>query len=289
MSQLRKRGSVKRLVVAVLLMTLAIACSRAREYELRGQILAVDRGRREITIKHEDIKGFMPGMTMPFKVRDERLLEGREPGDLVLATLVVEDASGYLKTIERTGHAALTETPRLPHADILDVGDTVPDTPLVDETGAARPLSAWRGKALAVTFIYTRCPLSDFCPLMDRQFAEVQQLIAEDPSLRGRVHLLSVSFDPAYDTPPVLETHARKVGADPATWSFMTGDDADVATFAARFGVAITREGSDPANVVHNLRTAVIDGNGRLVKVINGMQWAASELVADLRTAVAAR
>jgi protein SCO1 len=249
----------------------------------------VDRARGEITIKHEDIKGFMPGMTMPFKVRDEHLLDGRAPGDLVRATLVVEDSTGYLKAIERTGHAPVTDAPKLPHADILAPGDEVPDTTLVDETGAARHLSEWRGRAVAVTFIYTRCPLPDFCPLMDRQFAEVQRIVGDDQAMRGRVHLLSVSFDPGYDTPEVLGTHAKKVGADPGTWSFLTGDEDDVATFAARFGVAVSRQGSDPANVVHNLRTAVIGPDGRLVKVINGMQWAAADLAADLRTAVASR
>ena len=287
----RQCGSaVRRICTAILVLTVAAACGRGREYELRGQILAVDSARREITIKHEDIKGFMPGMTMPFKVRDAALLEGRTPGDLVRATLVVEDSQGYLKSIERTGHAPLADRPpaRRP-ADALNPGDEVPDMALVDETGATRRLSEWRGRTLAVTFIYTRCPLPDFCPLIDRQFAEVQQIITDDAGLRGRVQLLSISFDPGYDTPAVLATHAKKVGADPATWSFLTGDQADVESFAAHFGVSIMREGADPGNVVHNLRTAVIDANGRLVKVINGVQWGPSELAIELRSAVAAR
>jgi protein SCO1 len=275
---------------AVLVVALTAACSRGREYELRGQILAVDPARSEITIKHEDIKGFMPGMTMPFKVKDAALLAGRTPGDLVRATLVVEDSTGFLKSIERTGHAPLTEAPPArPHVDALSPGDAVPDVDLVDETGATRRLSEWHGRTLAVTFIYTRCPLPDFCPLMDRQFAEVQRVITDDAGLRGRVQLLSVSFDPVYDTPTVLATHAKKVGADPGTWSFLSGEEADVESFGGRFGVSIMREGADPNNVVHNLRTAVIDANGRLVKVINGIQWEPSELVAELRSAVDTR
>jgi protein SCO1 len=273
-----------------LALSLSAACSRGREYELRGQILAVDSVRREITIRHEDIKGFMPGMTMPFKVRDASLLEGRAPGELVRATLVVEDSAGYLKAIERTGHAPLTDTPApRPHVAALSAGDEVPDAALVDDTGAPRRLSEWRGRALAITFIYTRCPLPDFCPLMDRQFAQVQQIVSEDAELRGRVHLLSISFDPGFDTPTVLATHAKKVGADPATWSYMTGAEADIESFAAQFGVSIVREGSDPTSVVHNLKTAVVDTSGRLVKVIGGMQWAPSELVGELRSAVGAR
>ncbi len=274
----------------MLVLALTAACGRGREYELRGQILAVDSTRGEITIKHEDIKGFMPGMTMPFKVRDGALLVGRTPGDLVRATLVVEDSAGYLKSIERTGHAPLAELPPArPHVDALSPGDEIPDVELLDDTGATRRMSEWRGRTIAVTFIYTRCPLPDFCPLMDRQFAEVQQVITDDADLRGRVQLLSISFDPAYDTPAVLATHAKKVGADPATWSFLTGEQTDVESFAAHIGVSIMREGADPANVVHNLKTAVIDAKGRLAKVINGIQWEPSELVTELRRASGAK
>lgn len=272
------------------MLSLAAACGRGREYELRGQILAVDAARREITIKHEDITGFMPGMTMPFKVRDAALLEGRVAGDLVRATLVVENSEGYLKAIDRIGHAPLTELPPArPEVDALHKGDEIPDVALVDETGATRQMRDWRGRTLAVTFVYTRCPLPDFCPRMDRQFADVQQLVMDDPALGGRVQLLSISFDPEYDTPAVLATHAKKVGADPAAWNFLTGEQADVESFAALLGVSVMREGSDPGSVVHNLRTAVIDANGRLVKVMNGMQWTPSELVIELRGAVAVR
>jgi protein SCO1/2 len=290
MHQKRQPPSLGVIAFVALAVTLSPACSRGRSYELRGQIVAIDPGRQEITIKHEDITGFMPGMTMPFKVSDPSLLDGRTAGDLVRATLLVDDSRGVLTAIERTGHAPLTERPpaRLP-AEPLKPGDAVPDTALVDESGATRRLSDWRGRAVAVTFIYTRCPLPDFCPLMDRQFAQVQQMVAGDATLRERVHLLSVSFDPAYDTPAVLATHARKVGADPATWNYLTGEQPAIDEFAAHFGVSIMREGSDPGGVVHNLRTAVVDPNGRLVRIINGMQWAPSELVTGLRSAAGGR
>jgi len=105
-------------------------CSYGHKFDLQGQIVAVDRGRLELTIKHEDIRGFMPGMTMPFKVRDPRLLEGREPGDLVKATLVVENANAYLTSVERIGHAELDEPPPPPRVDVLEPGQPVPDVPL---------------------------------------------------------------------------------------------------------------------------------------------------------------
>ncbi len=128
----------------------------------------------------------MPGMTMPFKVKDAALLQGRAPGDLIRATLVVEDAQGYLKAIERTGHAPVTERPAAhPPVAMLEPGDEVPDVALIDESGATRRLSEWRGRTLAITFIYTRCPLPDFCPLMDRQFADVQQIVTDDEACAG--------------------------------------------------------------------------------------------------------
>lgn len=261
------------------------ACSRARQYELRGQILAVDRARQELTIKHEDIRGFMPGMTMPFKVKDPRLLDGQKPGDLVQATLVVQDANAYLSSVARTGHAALTEAPPTPRVELLESGQPVPDVELTDEAGLPHRLSDWRRRVVVVTFIYTRCPLPDFCPRMDQQFKTVQREILADAGMRDRYTLLSVSFDPAFDTPPVLAAHARQVGADPRLWRFMTGDRDTVAAFASRFGTSIIRDGSDAASVTHNLRTAVIASDGTLLTVLHGNEWTAAELMHALRQA----
>ena len=263
----------------------AAACSRAREYELRGQVLAVDRERQEITIKHEDIRGFMPGMTMPFKVKDPGLLDGREPGDLVKATLVVEDVNGYLSTLERTGHAEVVVPAPTPRVNLLEPGQRVPDVRVIDEAGTAHPLSAWRGRVLAVTFTYTRCPLPDFCPRMDRHFHAVQGELLADPALRDRVALLSVSFDPAFDTPQVLAAHARRLQADPRVWHFVTGEQEEIAGFAARFGISVVRDSSNTADVTHNLRTAVIASDGTLVTVFTGNEWTPADLMNALRQA----
>jgi protein SCO1/2 len=261
------------------------ACSQERQYELRGQVLAVDRARQELTIKHDDIRGFMPGMTMPFKVKDRRLLDGREPGDLVQATLVVRDANAYLSSVARTGHAPLTEAPPAPRVDLLEPGQPVPDLDLIDEAGGRRRLSDWRGRVLAVTFIYTRCPLPDFCPRIDQRFKTVQDDILADAAARDRYTLLSVSFDPAFDTPPVLAAHARQVGADPRIWRFVTGDRDPVAALASRFGTSIIREGSDADSITHSLRTAVIGSDGTLRTVLPGTEWTPAELLRALRQA----
>jgi protein SCO1/2 len=263
------------------------ACSRApeaRQYEVRGQILSLDTGRREVLVDHEDIPGFMPAMTMPYRVSDVALLEGKQPGDLITATLVVEEVDAYLSSMTTTGHAPIKNPgagPAITDADLLKPGDAVPDAALIDEQGAARPLSSLRGHRAAITFIYTRCPLPDFCPLMDRHFARIQEAIRTSPDLAD-VRLVSITLDPEFDTPPVLQKHAQAVGAAPGTWTFLTGSRGELLALAKRFGVT-TEPGESDAVVVHNLRTAVIDAEGRVVSVTSGNMWTPAELVADLK------
>ena len=264
------------------------ACSRApevRQYEVRGQIVSLDAARREVLVDHEDIPGFMPAMVMTYKVGDAALLERKQPGDLITATLVVEEVDAYLSSMTTTGHAPIRNPgagPAITDADLLKTGDPVPDAALIDETGAARPLSSLKGHRVALTFIYTRCPIPDFCPLMDRHFGRIQQEIRSSPDLAD-VRLVSITLDPEFDTAPVLRKHAQAVGAAPATWTFLTGSRDEVLALAKRFGV-ITEPGESAAVVVHNLRTALIDAEGRVAIVHSGNMWTPAELVADLRT-----
>jgi protein SCO1 len=285
-SERRATVTIVRTFLSLALATSAILCGcvRSSHYELRGQVLAVDRTRQEITIKHGDVQGFMPGMTMPFKVSDGKLLDGVEVGDLVRATLVVKDSTGFLSSVERTGHEAVTEQAPS-YTRVLEPGQKVPEVKLVDDTGADRALSDWRGKVLAVTFIYTRCPYPDFCPRMDRQFKAVQADILKDAQLRDHAALLSVSFDPAFDTPTVLARRAKELGADASVWHFATGDPAAIAAFASQFGVSIVREGTNAESVTHNLRIAVIGSDGTLLKMYTGNEWTPAELTEALRQA----
>ncbi len=237
-------------------------------------------------MNHADIPGFMPAMTMPYKVRDASLLKGRTPGELIAATLVVEESDAYLQQIKHEGVAALPDERPAVHAmDLLGVGETVRDAALVDQSGVRRSLGDWRGQVLAVTFVYTRCPLPNFCPLMDRHFAAVQTQVRSSPDLQGRVHLVSVTLDPEYDTPAVLLRHAGRLKADPAVWSLLTGSREQIETFASQFGVSVVRENAQPSELVHNLRTAVIDGNGRLATMLSGSEWEPSALIAEIRNA----
>jgi protein SCO1 len=275
-------------LVSFLLLCSACAKER-REVELRGVVVSVDVPKREITIQHEDIPRFMPSMTMPFKVRDVRLLEGRVPGDLVRGTLVVENADAHLRTLERTGSAPVPAATSPALSKTLTPGAEVPDARFLDDRGNTRRLSGWRGQALAVSFIYTRCPLPNFCPLMDLHFKAVQTVVLREPDLRGRVRLLSVSFDPTHDQPQVLAARAKQLGADPAVWSYLTGERAEIARFASRFGVSIMPTDPETQEIVHNLRTAVIDADGRLTTILSGNEWTPPDLVAELRKAIGRR
>jgi protein SCO1 len=284
------KGVLKQLRL-MLILVLVARCSaapgqEARQYQLRGQVLAVVPDRQELTVKHDDIPGFMPAMTMAYRVKDGKLLQGLSRGDFISATLNVQDAEAWLSAIQRTGHADVTDTAPVPRVmDVLEPGEPVPDTVLQDERGQPRRLIDWRDRAVAVTFIYTRCPMPDFCPLMERQFAEAQRLIASDPTLAGAVHLVAVTFDPRHDTPDVLKAHARARGADPRVWTYLTGTPASIEDIASRFGVSVMREQTDSETLTHNLRTAVIDPRGRLVKIYSGSDWTAATLVEDLREA----
>jgi protein SCO1/2 len=275
-----------------------------RNYELRGQVVALRPEIREVRLAHDEIPGYMPAMTMSFGVKDPRLLQPLERGDLIRATLVVTSDDAWLAAVEKTGHAAVPEpgpeaaesAAAPPPPDLLDPGQAVPDERFTDHTGRPFSLSDLRGRAVAVTFTYTRCPLPTFCPLMDRRFAETQRLVQARDDLRGRVQLLSVTLDPAFDTPAVLFDHARSLGADPATWRFVTGAHETLDRFATRFGVSVVRETgggtgsggpgagstSGAGAITHNLRTAVIAPDGRLSQVFAGAEWTAETLVEAL-------
>ena len=269
----------------------ATACNRTsptKEYQLTGQILDVKPDTKEVLVKHEDIPGFMPAMTMPYRVQDAQVLAGKEAGDLITATLVVGETEAHLSRIDKTGHAPVENTsgPAITDSQILKTGEPVPDTKLVDENNAPRPLTSLKGHRVALTFMYTNCPQPDFCPLMDRNFVAVQNEIKKTPGL-GDVRLVSISFDPANDTPAVLKAHAKTLQADPAVWHFVTANKAEITAFAARFGVTAETGADGPGVITHNLSTAIIAPDGALVKIRSGNSWTPADLIADLEAAPA--
>jgi protein SCO1/2 len=266
---------------------LALQCTRPapKQYPIDGQILAVALERKELTIKHNDIAGLMPAMTMSFPVSDPKLLEGRTPGELVTGTLEVDDAFGKIIALTHVGSAPMPEVESTMAALLLSVGDPVPDAALIDQANQRRSLSEWHGSFAIVTFIYTQCPLPNFCPLMDQNFRTLQGELADDPVLRGRVKLITITFDPAHDTPAVLAEHARKLKADPAVWTMLTGDQVTIDRVAARFGISAFRPTDGPAQITHNLRTAIISPDGKLLQVYSGNEWTPGTILSDLRAA----
>jgi protein SCO1/2 len=283
-----------RTIIALAALGLAAACNRepdARTYQLTGQILVVKPETNEVLVKHEDIPGFMPAMTMPYTVSDPAIIKDRVAGDLITATLTVAPNNAFLSAITKTGSAPLPEDARTtipPAANVhlLKSGDAVPATTLTDHDGQPVALTEFKGSATAITFIYTRCPLPQFCPLIDRRFAEVQKLAAADPALAGKIRLVSISFDPQFDRAEMLRAHAKKLGADPQVWRFATADEATVDRLAAEFGVNVIRE--KDGTITHNLRTAIVDPAGRVSSIVDANAWTADELLAGLKNALAA-
>ena len=281
-------------VLVLIAVVTGAACSappppaKVREYPLTGEVLAVKPDRSEVQVKHDEVKGFMEPMTMWFNVKEPRLLDGITPGDVIGATLVLTAEDSYLTAIRKTGSRPPGEAsapPPVP-AEILPIGAAVPDITFTDEAGQPRRLSSYRGTYTLLTFIYTRCPLPDYCPRMNAHFAAVQRGLQAAPLLSRNVRLISVSFDPEFDTPARLAAKAGELGADPELWHFVTAPRADVDAFGAKLGLSVIREGADGSNITHNLRTVLLDRDGKLARTYNGKEWVPEEVVRDLQALV---
>ena len=165
------------------------------------------------------------------------------------------------------------------------MGAPVPNQAFIDQDGTHVSLADFRGDAVVVTFVYTSCPMPEFCPRMDQNFAKMQEKLKANGNLL-KTHLLSVSFDPQIDTPAVMKEHAARLGADPKLWSFVTGDRDEIDKWGAGFGLSVSRAMNDPRDITHNLRTALLDRQGNLVQVYNGNEWTPEQVVADIRVMV---
>lgn len=283
-------------VLSLCLILAAAGCSKAperRTFTLQGQVQSLDAPRKMLVVKHEEIKGFMPAMTMPYEAADAALLNGLAPGDLINAQLEVFSNGAHLTAIKKVGTAPLEKpADAAPTAsagfELLKPGEPVPAGKFLDQDGRARTFAAFKGAPVVMTFIYTSCPLPTFCPLMDRHFATLQNTLAKDPSLKN-VQLVTVSFDPATDTPAVLKKHGKSLDADFTRWTFLTGDRDDVDQFAARFGVSIGRALNDAKDITHNLRTAIVKADGTLDKVYTGNEWSPDAVIKDLKGLAAGR
>jgi protein SCO1/2 len=277
-----------------LLSLIASGCSKSRETEivtfpLRGEVVRIDSAKLTVTVSHQAIPNYMNAMTMPFRVHDPGLLRGLAVGDSIQATLAVSHTESWLEGISAAGKGevrpALTAD-QIITARVFRTGEIFPDESLINQDGKAVRLSSFRGKVLALTFIYTRCPLPDFCIRMSSHFARVQKVLQGEPALAGKWHLLSVSFDPKFDRPVVLRRYAGEYGADFSTWDFVTDPDTMgpvIRTLADGLGLEYSE---DEGLIDHNLRTVIIDPEGKLFKVLTGNEWKPEELAAEIRRLV---
>jgi len=282
------------LFVALILLSLLTGCGRRRptnekRYPIKGKVIAVDKSVRAATISHEDIPGYMPGMTMEFTIKNDADLEIMKPGDQITGTLVVDDISSWVEITAITeGGAGLTPTSVVPGEP--KPGDAIPDFELINQDGKAIRFSQYKGKALALTFVYTRCPQPDQCTLMSSNFAAVDLELQKEPAVYAESHLLTISFDPEYDTPKVMRSYGashtgRYADEKFEHWEFITGSPDEVKHIAEFFGLRYFKDSSTgEEQVMHSLRTAVIDPNGKLVKLYRGNEWKPAEVAADLRT-----
>lgn len=269
-----------------------LACTKkpaTKAYELQGRVVAVDSGARELTIAHEDIPGLMKGMTMPFQVpRNEGWIFGKiEPGDHIHATLVITDHAELQDISFNKG--SVTPGDGTSNLRIPEAGDDVPNFTLANQFGKTLHLEQFRGKPLLLTFIYTRCPVPDFCLLMSNNFSEVLRQLQETPSVFAKAQLLSISIDPEYDKPTVLHAYGQRyVGnVDPnfQHWQFASGSPEEVRKAADFFGLSYN---SKEGQIVHTLRTVLVGADGKIAKVYSGNQWKPVDVAADYAAAAGA-
>lgn len=263
-------------------------------YTVRGVVLSLKPEESEVVIRHEEIPGYMMAMTMPFEVRDTNELRGLGRGDAVEFRMRVAAKDAWIDQVKKLGSdPAVLETTNapsavrvLPNVPDLEPGQPVPDYAFTNQLGAAFRLSDFRGKAVAVTFIFTRCPYPLFCPRMTDHFVEAQKLLRARTGGPTNWHLLSLSFDPEYDTPATLKAYGDRWKADPERWTLATGGFDQIEPFAVSVGLYFGREVS-PEGQNHNLRTLVIDPQGRLAEVLVGNEWTPAELATAVTRAAA--
>lgn len=262
--------------------------ANSKVYHLHGKVISIDQANSSLMIDGDNVPGFMAAMTMPYPVHSKDELTKVGAGDEITADIIVpDDASAYIQNIvvvkKGTG-AAQSSSQREPQA-----GETVPDFALVNQDGKRIHLGSYRGDALLVTFIYTRCPFPDFCPLVSKNFAHVYAETQSTPALKSRLRLLSISFDPDDDTPAVLRKYARTFdattgGAPFARWEFAVIPKEELPKVTQFFGVTIAENSSQ---IVHSMSTSVIDPEGKIYSWREDTDWKPADLIAEATAALA--
>jgi protein SCO1/2 len=281
-----RRRPDARVLLPILLILVSFRVFAAPQYAVRGMVVSVNRSARTFTASIDAIPSYMRAMTMPFDVRVPANLEGLTPGTIVEFTLVVEERSSYAENIRIVRYQSVEQDPftasrltllndivRGSAVKPVSVGEEVPDFTLRDQRQLPIRLSDFGGKIVVLNFIYTSCPLPNFCLRLANNFNVLQKRFRRE--LGRDLVLLTVTFDPAHDTPAVLAEYASQWRADAATWHFLTGPEAEVQRLCEMFGVhAFANEGL----LDHSLHTVLINRKRRLVANIEGNQFTATQL-----------
>jgi protein SCO1/2 len=280
---------MKKLILIVFLLvcvSFAAACwrnSNEKRYELKGKVVVVEPDKHLVTVSHDDVEGFMPAMTMPFTVRSASDLQILAPEDQITATLVVDGSHSWLEDlviVKQSGAPAA-----MPSVVQAKEGDVVPNYKLRNQNDREIRIHNYRGKTLLLTFIYTRCPVPEYCTLMSNNFVQVDRELGRDPELYGKTHLLSISIDPGYDTPEVLRSYGsahteRYQDETFAHWEFATGTTEQVKDIAEFFGL---RYFPEKGEIIHGLRTVIVGPDGKVAKIYSGNDWKPADVVADIK------
>lgn len=252
----------------------------AKRYPLKGKVVSVDKVAKKARIDHEPVEGYMPAMTMDFSIRADWVWDDLTPGSEIRAELVVDNTADEPYWLENIGIVAVLKPGQEPPPTddkFAQIGREAPDFTLTNQDGKKISLASFRGKALAITFIYARCPLADYCIRMSTNFSDLALQLNNNPELKDKIRLLSISFDPENDTPAKLKSYGLgymgKGATDLGVWQLAVGDDKQVRAIANFFGLRYEVDQNDKTQINHSLRTAVIAPDGKVTKIFAGNEW----------------
>jgi protein SCO1/2 len=257
-------------------------------YHLRGKVVSTDAAKGEVTLNHEAIPGFMEAMTMPYKLKDASILGELHPGDVITADVLVSSDPNVDYLLDHIVVVAQAKPDYKPGVSyhVPAPGDAVPDFKLRSQDGRPIHLGQYKGKALLITFIYTRCPSPEFCPRVTRNFAQIEKQLAANPTFYSKSHLLSVSFDPEHDTPERLRAYGvtymgNDAKNDFAHWELAVPDKPVLVEMAKFFDLGMT-ENADTM-ITHTLSTTLIGPDGKVVRFYPGNEWTPEQVLADVK------
>jgi protein SCO1 len=267
--------------------------AEAKRYDLKGKVISVDRQKRRAKINHDEIPGFMPAMEMDFPIHEDWVWDELTPGSDIRAQLVVDNTAKDPYWLEKVGIVAAPRPGQAPppvDERFAQIGKEVPNFELTNQDGKRIAINDFRGKVLALTFIYAQCPLPDYCIKMSLNFSDAARQIMNEPEARDQFRLLSISFDPERDTPEKLRSYGqgylgKDAKPDFSVWQLAVGSDKEVRTVADFFGLRYETDENDKTQINHSLRTAVIAPDGKVTKILSGNDWTANDLIREMKAA----